>query len=488
MAVNPIARIGGFFGRFFGTTIADAAAFGIGGAMEKPIEPLLQQLANETWATATAAGVGRPLSIGDAADIVAEDVERRDWGIEQAGEDGHTSDQFAAVLGAALQAPGLAGLYELWRRRRITDTEFVHGLRKARLEPEWDAPLMALHDVLLSPETLANARQQGFMPPDATTAESGLQGVTADRADVLFELSGNPPGPETLLDWLRRGVIDETQFVQGIREGRIKTKYTDEYLAVRQPLLTVHDYVTQHLKGWITQAEMNAGGALHGYSPAQMNQLFENAGRPAAPGQMWTAAARKIDGPDGTPMDRAQFIKAIKESDIRPEYGPMLWEIRYLYPPLFQLTRLVTAGQIDADTAAEWATKDRYAPEVVAALHEVWSKATTASASPYVGKAETHLWTTTHTAYKSGEADESRARENMTALKIDDPTQTEILGFWNLERATVRQQLSLRQLQIAYADARVSPDEARAELVDRGYSLADVETLIYEWDQDQPHV
>jgi hypothetical protein len=46
----------------------------------------------------------------------------------------------------------------------------------------------------------------------------------------------------------------------------------------------------------------------------------------------------------------------------------MLWDSRFLYPPLFQLSRLVASGAIDSKTAADWATKDRYPPEVVKKL------------------------------------------------------------------------------------------------------------------------
>src|SRR5205823_2059586 len=99
------------------------------------------------------------------------------------------------------------------------------------------------------------------------------------------------------------------------------------------------EYATLYLKGWITETDMNTGGALHGFTPAQMNLMYLERGRPAAPGQMATAAVRGINGPDGTPMNKDQFLKGIRQSDIRPEWGEMLWESRFLYPPLFQLTR-----------------------------------------------------------------------------------------------------------------------------------------------------
>ena len=488
MAVNPIALVGRFFGRFFGNTIGEAAAYGIGGAMQEPIKPLLQQLANETWATATASGVARPVSAGEAAEIVAEDVELRDWGVAQAGQDGHTADQFDAILGATLNAPGLGPLFEAWRRDLIGDADFVHGLRKAKLEPRWDAPLQGLKQRLLSLEELANARQQGFVDDARQLAESDLQGLNGERAQILYELSGLPPGVETAQEALNRGLIDDAMFAQIVREGHTKTKYTDLLRELKQPLLSVTTYATLHLKGWITTAEMNAGGSLWGYTPDQMNSLYLSMGRPAAPGYMWTAAARGIDGPEGRPVDQAQFQKAIAESDIRPEYGPMLWGIRYTYPPLFQLNRLRQADAIDTATAVDWARKDRLAPEVVDALEKYWSGGTATATDTHVSKAQTQLWNRLHTSYLAGELDEQTALDTLPEAGVSAAAAPAVVQLWDTERGIVRKQLTPTQIRSALRKNVVNPatgaawtrGDAIARLTGLGMSVNDANTFLDE--------
>lgn len=354
--------------RFFGRAASEGAAFALGIAVAPVLEPAVEELKNEAWRTHPS----RALSAGEAAEIVAEDVEAGAWGANEAAAHGVDQERFDALTNAVRNAPGVGELFEAYRRNLIDDAGFKHGLRKAKLEERWDAPLMALKTRLLSLSDLANARQQGFVDTARQHSESSLQGIDAERADILFELSGLPLGVETMQQAANRNLVDRATFDQAIREGHTKTKYTDLAYALRQPVLEASTYATLHLKGWITESEMNVGGALHGYTSEQMHLRFLSMGRPAAPGQMATAAARGIDGPDGRPMDRAQFLKGIAQSDIRPEWGPMLWETRYLYPPLFQLTRLVTAGTITPTLAADWATKDRYAPEVVSALLKAW--------------------------------------------------------------------------------------------------------------------
>ena len=470
------------FSKFFGRAASDAAGFAAGIAVGPALGPVVQEVVNRAWE----AHPDKRIDAGTSAAIVAEDVELRDWGANEAAAHGFNGDRFDAMLGEALNAPGLGPLFELWRRDLISDGDFAHGLRKAKLEGRWDGPLEGLRDVLLSPSELANARQQGFVDDARQHAEAGKQGVTPDRADIQFELSGLPLGVETMQQALNRGLVTRAEFDQAIREGHTKTKYTELAAALREPVLSASEYATLHLKGWITEDEMNAGGKLRGFTPEQMHLLYLERGRPASPSQMATAAARGINGPDGKPVDRAQFLKAIAQSDIRPEYGPTLWDARFLYPSLFQLSRLVTAGAITADVAADWATKDRYPPEVVDVLRAFWRGGTTASTDAHVGKAQTQLWTTLHRSYIAGESTKTAARPVLASLGMNTAAQDAVLALWDTERGLVRKQLTPAQIKKAYTKgiknqatgATWTRDDALAALIERGYATTEANEFL----------
>jgi Arc/MetJ family transcription regulator len=468
--------------RFFGRTASEGAAFALGTAVGPALTPAVRELVNEAWTQYPS----RPVDAGVAAAIVAEAVELRDWGAGEAVKTGIDSGRFDAMVAEAREAPGVSELLQLWRRGLIDRAAFEHGLAKAKLETRWTGPLEGLHDVLLAPADLAMMRQQGFIDTARQHSESDLQGVTSERADLLFEVSGLPPGVEAAQAALNRGLIDDATFAQIVREGHTKTKYTALLTALRHPVLSATTYATLRLKGWKTQAESDDGGALSGYTSAQMEDLFLSMGRPAAPGQMATAAARGIDGPDGVPMNEAQFLKGIRESDIRPEWGPMLWGSRFLYPPLFQLTRLVQGGAIDADTAARWARFDRYPPEVVTAMHDYWTQPTAPKADTHLGKAQTQLWTTVHRSYVADETSDADAAKTLTTLGVPGATQTEVLKLWKAERALIRKQLTPAQIKKAFVKLVKNPatgqpwtrDDALTALVARGYTLADATTYI----------
>lgn len=417
--------------RFFGRTASEGAAFAFGLATGPVLSPAVEELKNEAWSHYTS----RRLDAGTASNIVAEDVEQADWGAGEAAAHGYSRDRFDALLGEALNAPGIGQLFELWRRGVIDDAAFAHGLRKSKLEPRWDAPLRALHDVLLTPETLANARQQGFVDVDRQHSESALQGVTQDRADVLFELSGNPPGPEFLERAANRGFIDRPAFEQGIREGRTKTKYTDLYWRMRNPLLSAATAVRLYLKGWYTQEQRDALGAQWGYTSEQMNDWYLSEGRPATSHQIHIGYARGAKLPGAT--DEVDAIRtSVKQSDIRPEYADLIVAQRYTYPPFFALRTLAQGNVISEAEMRQVLLFEGWEPTLAEKVAAFYAKpaATVATENPYVAKADNQLWTALHKAYVKTGAARAAVEPILTVLIPAAGPRDVVFARWDEER------------------------------------------------------
>ena len=323
----------GFFGRFFGRTVSEAAAYGAGLATGPALRPVTRAVESEIWKLHQDV----PVNPETAAAIVAEDVEQRDWGANEAASNGIDGSRFDALVGEALTAPGVGELFALWRRGLIDSAAFEHGLRKAKMESRWDTPLEGLHDVLLSSEELAMLQQQGFIGADRANSEGALQGVTSERQQLRFDASGLPPGIATALDLLRRGIIDRATFAQIVREGHTKTKYTDDLLALERRLLTDTEYVDAHLRGYLSEAEMLAGTRMHGLTDADAQTLFKSHGRPITVHQVTTGLARggSYDGPiDAIPTE---YITSLREGSIKPPWYNLAYANRYTLPSFFVL-------------------------------------------------------------------------------------------------------------------------------------------------------
>lgn len=419
----------GILTRMFGTALSGIAGFAGGTALGPVLSPIVQLIRNDV----NAAYPYVPPDPGTLAEGVAQGQVDHDQAAAWAAMHGIGANAFAALVDIANTGPGSGYAFDLWRRGVTGEKGFRRALKRLGLEQEWIDDLVELHDVLLTPRELANARQQGFIDQARQYEEAGMQGVTNERAELQFLTVGLPPGVETGLTMLRRGIMEQAEFAQLVREGHTKTKYTDKLLALERVLLSPSTLVRRRLKGYDDPERFHARMREWGYTAADAEDWWEADGRPAAPGYLWTAAARGVNGPDGSPLDESQFRQAIRESDIKDKYGPMLWAIRHLYPSLFQLTRLVESQAVTPELAAEWATKGRYAPEVVTALLDAWTKSPTAHADPHVAKAQVQLWTQLHKSYLGKKVDAASAPPYLELAGVATDAQPTVLELWAKE-------------------------------------------------------
>lgn len=501
---------------------------GVGTAAAAAIEPLVEPGRQEAWSNAA----NRVLDPGLMARLVAQGAVTLTVGRDQAAREGFAEDKFDRLVYLSQHAPELADARSMHRRTTIDTTRLHHVYAKAQIEASYWPALDELLTVMLSPAEVAMAIQQGHLPdpgilpgigaesifpagytqppsPDGgppsqvpltqieldPIAEAAAAGIDVDRLKVQANLSGLPPGPHDLLQMWNRSEVDEQSVDAGLREGHLKTKWAQAFKRMRWAVLSPQEYASARLRQWVTADESYAGGALTGHTREQMDLLFLNRGRPASPTQMWRAWARKAIGPRGVPTEYEDHAKAIAISDIRPEYAEMLWQIRFNYPSLFQLNRLVQAGAITPATASEWANDNLYAPEVVTALEAYWQTlypggtgTTAAKPDAHVTKAQTQLWTATHKSYVGEMIGDSEARQRLAELGADTAAVDAVLTLWQSERALIRKQLTPKQVVNAYLGKLTNPatgqtwtqGEANQELLDRGYSQDDATTLLAE--------
>lgn len=457
-------------------------SFGLAQGARPALEPFAQSLTNEAWSTHP---VIPPPAVLLAEGVAQGQVAKADaynWAKQQ----GFDTGQMDAMVSVANVGPGASYAFDLWRRGLIDQAGFNRALKRLGLEDQWVAGMQGLHDTLLSSAELGMLQQQGFIDAARANEEGALQGVTNERQQLRFEASGLPPGVETALSMLRRNIIGTSEFAQIVREGHTKTKYTGELLQLQNQVLSAATYVRAHLKGHATQQQMYDGGALTGYTPNDLDLWYLTEGRPATAHQIHIGYARGASLP-GANNEQDAISIAVKQSDIRPEYTDLIYAGRTTYPSLFQLTRLVTSGTIDAATGADWAKKSGLAAEVVTALEQSWSgTGGSTAADTHVAKAQTQLWTTTHRAYLNHKLTDAAATAALTAAGVTAAAAPQILTLWQEERNIDRKPLSAAQTKKAWAEGVLNPetgaawtrDEALAALIELGYSSVDATTFL----------
>lgn len=440
-----------------------AVGVGVGGAVTAVIGPRLQNLANEQWSQHQ----DLPLDAATAAAANAEGLTGEGANAGEASLTGVNSGRFGTLVEMARTAPDTGTLLELWRRGFIDEGQVDGALRKNRLQDGWHGPLKSLRDVLLPPADLAMARQQGFIDVARQHDESLKQGVSTDRADILFEMSGLPPGVETGLEMLRRSIIGQDEFAQIVREGHTKTKYTNVILELQRRILSAEQAAAALVKEHISHAEAVAIAEQNGISAADFETMYLTAGRPAAPGEMLTLINRGF-------ATQADFERAIAQSDIRPEYAALLIHLRDHYPSLFQLRQIVQSGGIDDATAIEWLHFQGYNGDVATKLLAAWKQGKSATAKDL-------QMSTIETMYEARYIDSGEATALLKKLGYDDNEITMILELGDARRVKRFLDNAVGKIRTLYNTYRISQQRAITDLDALGISSKARDDLVQFW-------
>lgn len=475
---------------------------GIAGA--PAVRPYVQTLVNDAWASNPA----MPPPVVVVAQGVAQGQITLDQGRTWANAAGFSNDVLDGLVDAANVGLPLGQAFQSWRRGDLSDGQFQTQLHRLGIESEWWPMLEALKHDRLDLGALATAVHRGIMDdagllvtsvpqgsgnipriplsPLDTLAEFAAHGIDKERARVLIADTGLPLALGEMLQLYNRGKVTATDVQVSIAESNVRNEYMDVALDLARRLLTPHEYAEAELRGYLTHEQAVAGAGLSGIEHDDYATLFEIMGRPLAVRQITTGLARGGNyGGTYDDVPAGPFRDAIRRSAIRPEYAALAYANRYSYPSLFQISRLVSAGTIDAATGSKWAKESGLAPEVVTALENAWKAGSTA-ANPHVAKAQTQLWTTLHRSYVAEETDDTTAGTILTQLGVSPSAQAQVLTLWQAERSLVRKQLTPAQVKKAYTSAVINPatgvawtqDDATAALLDRGYSHNDATTYL----------
>ncbi len=409
-----------------------------------------------------------------------------------------------------LTAPGTGELLNMLRRGTINPGNFTHGLRKARLEPMWDAALAQLAVQYIGLGDIATAIVRGAVPapswvpvPPPTTTDkvprfpvtnidpialAAKLGYDEDMLRIMTARSGLSLAPILATQALFRGALSDNDWLLAIAEGDLRTEWAQTLKEAARAIPSPSEYAESWLRGWRTQAEAEAGAALHGMTPGHLGLLYELKGRPVTFHEITTGLARGGTYPSQYTDIPEPYRKSAQESDIRPEWASLHYHNRYTYPSAFVLRTLAQAGDLGGQQAVEQVLLEiGWKPSFATQVSTAWTGGVAAGDS-HVAKAQTQLWATTHKSYVAREIDNPTATTAIEAAGVAPASVPAVLNLWNEERNLIRKQLSPAQIKKALATSTTNPAtgvawteaEAIAALLARGYDQADATVLLTE--------
>lgn len=259
-AISPTAA--------FSSTLEQIFLWGIvSSIISGAVQPFVQGLTNDLTKAATAAGIYRPVDLGTIATAAGRGLNLGDpptvsvpaWAYGQAAELGVSPDAVNLAASIIGLPPAMQELFEMYRRKLITEDDVRRGLREGDFRDDWITSALGLLHAYLTPLDFVRAAVQAQMSYadardwanrtglDTTTSVpivTGTTDATPDMFGLAFSIAGRPPGPQELERMALRGIIpwqgtgaDALTFQQGIAESDVKTKWTDplQKLAVYVP-------------------------------------------------------------------------------------------------------------------------------------------------------------------------------------------------------------------------------------------------------------
>lgn len=518
----------------FGGAVASAAADGI--------RPVLEPVRQQAWSQNPL----RVLSPHEAAELVTQGLVSLEEAEAEAAREGIGPNRLAALVQLVYRVPGVAELMGLWRRGILTDAQWREAMQKAGIRPDLVTALEGLKQEPIQPAEIAKAIHRGIMqgegliltepsaapgkvpivppsPLDPAT-EAAWSGIDHERLRILVGNAGLPPGIMEGLSLLNRGEITADDFSRLVGESNMRNEWGQVLLALRRMILTPHEYAELRVRGWIDDAAMYAGGALHGMEEADQHLLYEMTGRPIPVHQVTTGEARggAYDGPtDAIPE---AYLRSLEEGNLRPEWYALAYANRYTLPSAFVLRQLLTDGTLTAaegeaymlqlgwpptlakqvaaaygggggargkaETRAELASEYEggfISPaEYQASLEALGYSGTALALELELGDARRNaryrerVVDVVAKAYLAYEIDEAEATQDLSTVSVLGTAAQQLVALWDLERRYTRTRLTEAQVVKAYKKGLLAEADALARLADYGLTSADAQVRLQE--------
>lgn len=366
----------------------------------------------------------------------------------------------------------------------------------------------------LTPQECAVGVVKNTIPGGDWEGEARLSGIDPERFRALVGLTGNPPGPETLLTMINRNIINADEARQGMKEGFLRNDWIEQYMRLQQRVLSQSEVVQAAVQGHLEDADARRRWEQADGDPADYDVAYATAGNPPGVQQMLSLWRRGY-------VTQAEVEQAIRESRLKNKYIPAVLHLAEYVPPPRTITTLLSHGAIDTIKAhqlfqANGLTDEMATAYVASALHTKTASQKELSVGQVTAlytdgiitrpealddlhkvgygdpeanlvldlaerRAEqavrTRVVNRVREMFVTRKIDLATAQADLAKLKVDSAQTERLLTVWQIEQQAPTRTLTLGQLNAAYKAELIPHDDYIARVMNLGYDAADADLL-----------
>jgi hypothetical protein len=347
--------------------------------------------------------------------------------MEYALQLGMTEEDFGILQLNTGEPPGTMQLLEAYRRGYIDEPTLERGIRQSRVRDEWIPTIERLRFEPMSANEWVKAAVQNHATQDEASAGAARAGLDPADFPIWYENAGRPPGVMEMIGMWRRGIMNDADVEQGIRESDVKDKYIPYLTQLKRQLLSLRDLRQIAQTGSQSAEWLTAYMEQLGYSQEDA-QLFWESERTA----------------------KVATAKSLKETQILALYEAGAMNDQEAESELGKL------GYSSTDA--------RYVLEVQVVKREQADKQ--------------RGMTAIRTAYLRGKIDLNAARMQLDQLGILASERDPLLSQWQDEKSSQVQMLTAGEVADAVYYGLVPYADGVARLVSYGWAEAEAELRI----------
>lgn len=413
------------------------------------------------------------LDPGTLAELVAKGIYDHPHAASDAAGNNLAGDHFSRLVEAAQERPDAGSLLDMLNRNEIQNQDALDALQHHGYPPEWAARIIGLRRQLLSPADLALADLRGNVPAGFADTYGALLGMTPEDMLVLKENTGEPPGPQELMEAVRRGFIPDERFQHGIRQSRIRNEWMDVLEKLRFHPMSIADAVRGVVEHHLTFDEGLTIAMQNGLEESHFKVLVDSWGRPLSHEQMMTLYHRGK-------ATRAEVDQALAESDIKNEYATKAFELGRRLIPERTIVSMANHGVLPHDEGVRMLQElgfDAANADLLMKLGASQRKNT----NKILSRADVVAMYTDHLT-KRAEAHAQLVKLGYTA---EDSTDILELADYKIKAGALK--TVQHGIQASFKAGHLTADAAKSALIDAGMDSAQAQRLIDTWAMQREH-
>jgi hypothetical protein len=441
--------------------------FGIGWVLGNlgfnALNPLMIPI-NNAVGNAVQTGVFDPET---AAQLQARGIINDAYGRSEAAGGNLSGEHYDKLVDSVQMRPAMPELFDMWNRGLIAEDDVTTGLQHSTLPPYWYPMVKELRWQLLSGADLALANLRGEMD-DATLAKYAARiGVQPDDMATLIANTGEPPGPEQLMEAIRRGFIDRDRFTRGIRQSRVRDEWVDVEYALRESPMSISDAIRAVVENYLTDDEGKAIAVQNGLIADHWEVMRESWGRPLSQLQMVQLYHRGLVTED-------EVLQAGRESDIKDKYIGYATELGRRLVPERQITQMLQHNVIDRATAHIMLVQQGYNDADAEALINLGTSQRL--------NAHRELSRTDIVAmYENSLLTEVQARDHLISLGYPLADADQMLKLADVKAKASLLRATQKAIEASFRAHHLTATEAKNQLERAGMDAHQAQGLIDEW-------